>query len=183
MRTTDWNWDFSTLPYWDNREQLPYVFDEFYELPQSDILCCLYSVAEASMMNYMGFLAIFRNRENPELILNVTDFPFCVNFSASDDGNLLFLQPSIYLGEKSLTVRPVLVLDIKNSRFSYIRTANCCPTYKVIQKKANVFEIEADELQRRNNRPLSALHARKIRTRWLRWYKMDQLSDLPQMIL
>ena len=183
MRTTDWNCDFSTLPRWDNRERIPYVFDEFYELPQSDILCCLYSVAEASMMNYMGFLAIFRNKENPELVLNVTDFPFCVNFSASDDGNLLFLQPSIYLREKSRTVRPVLVLDIKNNRFSYLKTANDCPAYNVVQKKPHIFVIEVDEQQRKGIRQLAELHGKTIQTRWLRWHKIDKLSALPQMRL
>lgn len=183
MRTTDWFYDFSALPRWDNRERIHYVFDEFYELPQSDTLCCLYSVAEASMLNYVGFLAIFRNKEKPELVLNVTDFPFCVNFSASDDGNLLFLQPSIYLPEKDRIVRPVLLLDIKNNRFSYLRTKNYCPAYQVTQKSGHVFEVEADAQQRNGIPQLAALHGKKIRTRCLRWYTMDKLSALPRMIL
>ena len=183
MHTTDWNCDFSALPHWDNRERIPYVFDEFYELPQCDMLCCLYSVAEVSMMNYVGFFAIFRNKESPKLVFNFTDFPFCVNFSASNDGNLLFLQPSIYLPEKKRIVRPVLVLDIQNNRFSYLKTANYCPSYKVVQKKPYVFIIEADAQQRKSIRQLAALHGKKIRTRWLRWHEMDKLSALPRMLL
>lgn len=183
MRTTDWNYDFSALPRWDDRERIPYVFDEFYELPQSDTLCCLYSVEEVSMMNYVGFLAIFRSKEKPELVLNVTDFSFCINFSASADGNLLFLQPSIHLPDKGRTVRPVLLLDIKNNRFSYLRTDNYSPAYQVMQKSPHVFEVEADA-QHRNSIPrLAALHGKKIQTHWLRWYGMDKLSALPRMIL
>lgn len=183
MKTTDWKYDFTSLPRWDNRERFPYVYDEYYEIPQSDTLCCLYSICEAGMLNYLGFLAILKNKDNPELILNLTEFPLCVNFSASADGNLIFLQPSIYDRPTGRRLRPVLILDLRKNRFSYIRTANYCLDYRVIQKKANVFVIEADELQRKNNRQLSALHGRKIRMRWRRWYGMDRLTALPQMIL
>ena len=184
MRTTDWKYDFASLPCWDNREKFPYVYDEFYELPQSDTLCCLYSIVEASMLNYVGFLAILKNKEQPKMILNVAEkFTFCVNFSASEDGNLLFLQPSIYFPDMNRCIRPILILDIQNDCFSYIKTANYCPLYKVVQKKADVFVVDADEHECKNNKKLAALHGKKIRTRWLKWYKMDKLSQLPRMVL
>ena len=63
MKTTDWNYDFHSLPHWDNREKLHYVCDEYYEIPQSDTLCCLYSICEAGMLDYLGFLAILKNKK------------------------------------------------------------------------------------------------------------------------
>ena len=184
MKTTDWKFDFSSLPHWDNREKLPWVYDEYFEIPQSDMLCCLYSIAEVSMLNYQGFLAVLKNKENPELVLNLADaFPFCVNFSASADGNLLFLQPSLYDRDTNRCVRPVLILDIRNNRFSYLKTDNYCPAYQVVQKKPHLFVIEADASQRKDIRQLAALHGKKIRTRWLRWYGMDKLPALPEMVL
>ena len=184
MRTSDWKYDFATLPRWDNREKFCGVYDEYYEIPQSDTLCCLYSIYEVSMLDYLGFLAILKNKDNPKLVLNITEkMNFCVNFSASEDGNLIFLQPSIYDPVTNRCLRPVLILDIQKSRFAYIKTSNYCTDYQVLQKKPNVFVIEADEHQQKNNRHLAALHGRKIWTRWLRWHKMDKLSALPQMIL
>lgn len=184
MKTTDWKYDFTSLPRWDNREKFSYVYDEFFEIPQSDTLCCLYAINEVSMLNYLGFLAILKNKEKPELFLNLTDgFTFCVNFSASADGNLIFLQPNIYDRPTNRCLRPVLILDIRNNRFSYLKTANYLPCYKVLQVKTNVYVIEADAYQQKGNPQLAALHGKKIRTRWLRWYAMDQLSKLPQMIL
>ena len=184
MKTTDWNYDFTSLPHWDDREKMPWVYDEYLEIPQSDTLCCLYSITEVSMMNYQGFLAILRNKENPKLILNVAEgFTFCVNFLVSADGNLIFLQPSIYDRDTNRCIRPVLILDIRNHRFSYLKTNNYCPAYQVMQKKAHVFVIEADEQQRKGIKQLAALHGRKIRTRWLRWHGMDKLPMLPRMIL
>lgn len=184
MKTTDWRCDLSSLPRWDNRERDPWTYDEYFEIPQSDTLCCLYSISEATMLNYLGFLAIFRNKENPELVLNIANgFNFCINFSVSDDGNLIFLQPSIYDKAADRLVRPVLILDIPNHRFSYWNTTNCCPSYKVIQKTEHVFVIEADENQRKSIPQLNALHGKKIRTRRLRWHDMDKLPALPRMIL
>lgn len=184
MKNTDWKYDFASLPHWDIRDRIPFVYDAFFELPQSDTLCCLYSIAEVSMLNYVGFLAILRNKDNPELVLNIADeFDFCDNFSASADGNLIFLQPSLYDRSTNRYSRPVLILDIPNHRFSYLRTANYCPVYKVIQKKANVFMIEADERQRKAIPQLNALHGKKIRTRWLKWHDFSKLPSLRQMIL
>lgn len=184
MKTTDWKYDFASLPRWDNRERFPCVYDEYYEISQSDTLCCLYSICEVGMLNYLGFLAILKNKEKPELVLNLTEeFTFCVNFSVSQDGTLIFLQPNIYDRTTNRCFRPVLILDIRNKRFSYLKMANHCPAYKVTQKKARVFVIEADEYQRNGIKQLAALHGKKIRTRWLRWHQMSKLSALPQMIL
>ena len=183
MNTTDWKYDFTALPRWGDRQKPHFDRDEFFEIPQSDTLCCLYSIREASMLDYLGFLAILKKKDNPELILNLTEFAFCVNFSASDDGNLIFLQPSIYDRPTNRCLRPVLILDIPNNRFSYIKTANYCPSYRVVQKKATVFEVEADARQMKGIRQLAALHGRKIRMRWLRWYAMERLPELPKMVL
>ena len=32
MKTTEWNYDFSSLPCWSNRETDPYIYDEYFEL-------------------------------------------------------------------------------------------------------------------------------------------------------
>jgi len=183
VKTTDWKYDFASLPHWDNREKFPFVYDSYFEIPESDTLCCLYAITEVSMQNYLGFLAILRNKDHPELVLNVAEeFSFCVNFSVSQDGNLIFLQPSIYNQRTARCVRPILILDIQKNRFAYIKSDNHNPCYTVIQKTANVFVVQADENQRKADRQLAALHGRIIRTRWLKWYRMNQLAALPEMI-
>ena len=178
---TDWKFDFSQLHHWNNRDQLRGIYDRFYEIPRSDTLCCLYSVYEASMCSYLGFLAILKNKEDPQLILN-SEMNFCVNFSVNSEGNLIFLQP--YLCDRSENQRkcPILILDIEKNRFSYLRTNNLCPGYKVVEKKKTLFVIEADEYQRKHNKDLKALHGRKIRTHLLRWHGMYELDSLHDLI-
>lgn len=181
MRTTDWNFDFASLPRWDNRERIFYVYDEFYEIPGKDMLCCIYSVAEVSMLNYEGFLAILRNKEKPELVLNAADICFCVNFSQSADGRFLFLQPSFYFPEKGYR-RPVLILDMEKNRFAYVKTKNYCENYRVVEKKPDVFVVEADERSRKAVPVLASLHGKVIRTKWKRWYPMDDLGRLRRLV-
>ena len=65
MRTTDWKFDFASLPRWDNRERIGFVYDEFYEIPEKDMLVCIYSVAEVSMLNYQGFSLFRRMAKKP----------------------------------------------------------------------------------------------------------------------
>ena len=182
MLTTDWKFDFSTLPRWDNREKIPYIYDEYYYVPDSDVLCCIYSISEVSMGNYLGFLAILQDRSNPTLLLNITEeFNFCNNFSASKDGHYLFLQPSIYKSRDNSIHRPVLVIDVLENKFAFITTDNLNPCYKVIELDKFNFKIEADENQKGDPR-LDELCRKKIRIDRLEWHTLSTLTSLQKML-
>lgn len=180
MNTTDWQFDFSSLPYWDNRNSLD-CEDAFYALPKTDTLCCIYSIAEVPMGDCKGFLAILRGKNDPILLTNPTyKMNFSKNFSASTDESLIFLQPCLYC-ERHGRVRPILVIDLKKNRFAYIRTKNTNPCYKIIPLSDHVFTVEAYSSQR-NDKRLMSLHGRKIRTKWLRWHDLSKLNNLHDML-
>ena len=182
MQTTDWKFDFSKLPHWENRDLLPYIYDDFIEIPQRDALCCLYSIAEVSMCNYQGFFAILKNKKNPELFLNIAEYPFCDNISVSPKGNFIFLQPSLYNKKKNIVQRPILIIDIEKSVFSYIPTDNINPCYKVTELKENIFKIDADAYQSQTDKRLHALSRKKICVNRLKWYRFTELVSLPGRI-
>lgn len=183
MKTTDWKFDFSSLPHWDNRNSIPYVYDEFFDIPQSDTLCCIYSIAEVSMSNYLGFLAIIKNKEKPELFLNITEgINFCPNISVNPDGNLIFLQASIYNKDTHAIKRPILIIDISKQVFSYVSTDNYNPCYEVVELKKNVFRIKADADQKKSDKRLNELCKKKIRINRLTWHDLSELSSLPEML-
>lgn len=181
MRTTDWNFNFESLPRWDNRKEC-YVYDEYHYLPESDTLCCIYSIMEASMCNYIGFLAVLKNKSNPKLILNIAKgYNFCDNFSASKDGRLLFLQPTVYYKELNGSLRPILIIDVIDNKFSFVSTDNVNPLYKIIEVDKSSFKIEAYESQKNDER-LSALCKKTIRTDQLKWHKLSKIESLPEML-
>ena len=179
--TTDWNYDFPSLPHWNNRDELCGVEDRFFEIPQSDTLCCLYSIYEVTMCSNLGFLAVLKNKEDPQLVLS-SRINFSVKFSASADGNFIFLHPHLFDRATNESQCPLLILDIKKNRFSYIRTPNRCLGYRVIEKKKSLFAIEVDEYQRKNDKALKAFHGKKIRTNWLKWHDLQKLDTLPELI-
>ena len=181
--TTDWKYDFESLPYWDNHDKFPWVYDEFFEIPQTDTLCCIYSITEVRMMSYLGFLAILQNKENPKVVLNVSDnMNFCDNFSASSDGKLIFLQPSMYDGKTKQVKRPILILDTEKKKFAYVETNQWNPEYKVIEVAENVFRVEPDPVQAKSDECLQALSEKEICIDSLKWYPWSKLKQLPKMI-
>jgi hypothetical protein len=168
MRTTDWNYDFSSLHRWEDREKLWDAYDEFHEIPDSDLLCCLYSIAERRMLDYRGYLAILRNKKEPELLLNISEYTFCQTFFLNERGSLIFLQPCVHIQKLNQTFYPVLILDIVKNRFSCALLRNTVGICKITQNKQTVFDIE-----------LSGRRSRKIRSRWLKWHPLEQLPMLP----
>lgn len=183
MKTTDWKFDFSVLPHWNYRNSDPLIFDEFFEIPQSDTLCCIYSIVEATMCNYVGFLAILKTKENPELFLNIAEgMNFSNNFSVNKKGNLLFLQPDLYNRDTKTRKRPILIIDTSKNIFSYFDTGNFSPSYKVVELNEDVFGIEADERQKKGDKRLRALSKKKIRLKRLKWHDLTDIHSLPEMI-
>jgi len=182
MRTTDWEFDFSSMFDWELRERRWDVYDEFYELPQEDALCCIYSVTEASMMNYIGHFAILRNKKNPQLALNITNYAFQPGFSSSHDGSILFLQPQIYDSVSSRMLTPILILDIRKDRFSYLLYDNYNPCYQILQPDDTVFVVDADENQRKHDKGLKTIHGKTIKLNRLKWCDMDSVHNLREMI-
>lgn len=73
QRTTDWEFDFSTLPHWKNRLEIPYIYDAFLPFEKADLLFCVHSVAEVTMLNYRGFFSILENKESPRVVFSLQE--------------------------------------------------------------------------------------------------------------
>ena len=175
MKTTEWNYDFSSLPCWSNRETDPYIFDEYFALSKTDTLCCIYSITEATMCNYLGFLAILKGKDKPTLYLNIASrFNFCDEFFCSDNENLIFLQPSLYnvnYGSK----RPILVIDIISNRFSYLFRDNVRSTFKIVQKSDCRFKFVPNEkTDKQEKTTINIIN--------LIWHDIQKLNSLPEML-
>lgn len=176
----DWKFDFSSLPKWDVRDRIPFIYDKFYPLPECDALCCIYSIAEVKMGCYQGFLAILKNKDNPELLLNISEkITFCDNFSVNNNGDVIFLQCHIFDKVKNRVSNLVLILDIVREKFSYFTTDNYNPCYKVVELGDGVFGIEADEFQR-NDKRLDAFCKTRIDLHCLDWYDFKKIGMLPK---
>ena len=183
MKTTDWPYDFASLPYWENRFHIPYVYDEYLEIRQTDTLCCVYSIAEVTMGTYLGFLAVLKNKQSPELILNITNgIHFLGSISANSKGDLLFLQGDLYHKKSNTIVRPVVIIDVVKNVFAFFETDNINPCYRVIELDENTFGFKADEKQCQSDQRLAALSRKTMNLKQLQWYDYTEFHMLPQKI-
>lgn len=162
MRTTDWKYDFESLPRWENRKKIPFVFDEYVEIPQADMLCCIYSVAEVGMGKYMGFLALLENKSSPRLVLNVADgYNFWNTVNFSDDGRMIVLKPFIYDRRLRTSKSPWLILDLDKNTFTY---------------------FDSSEKVALHNDGIALSDERKINYSELTWYENSRLEALPELV-
>ena len=69
MNIDGWEYDFPKLKYWYIRENMPYVTDTLFESPNGKVACLLYSIAEVRALDYRGFMALFTDKNEPELLL------------------------------------------------------------------------------------------------------------------
>ena len=182
VKSTDWVYDFPSLPHWDNRNVMM-VYDEFYEIPQTDTLCCIYSVVEASMMNYLGLLAILKNKEHPQLYYNL---PSGINFrdrvSVSPQGDLIFLKGVCRYKNTPKQVYPVIIIDVVKGMFAYVWDDSYpVAFYDVVEIQEGVFGFVPDESQKDDPR-LQKFVKTVIEIKKLKWLPLDKLSEFPLQI-
>lgn len=179
MTGTDWNFDFSSLPKYDTREKLPFVYDRFFEIAESDALCGIYSIVEASMLNYIGALILLKNKEEPRVLLNVfEEINFTDNFSRSKDGRYIFLQANIWDDTNQRIDRPIIIFDLLNELFAVYKTPNHNTTYEIVEIKKGVFQATADETQKKHDKQLRKLTRRKIRLKWQSWRRIEEFGKI-----
>jgi hypothetical protein len=179
----DWKYDFSSLPRWDVRDRIPFVYDKFHSLPQCDALCCIYSIAEVRMCWNQGFLAILKNKEAPKLVLNINEeLTFSDNFSASKKGDVIFLLSHFYDKTTTGVGNLLLIVDIAREKFSYLKINNHNPCYKVVELNDGVFGIEADEFQRSGDEQFDAFSKTIIKLDCLDWYSFEDINKLSEIV-
>lgn len=104
MNIAGWEYGFESLPRWENREVMKDCKDYLTESGDASRACLIYSVTEVGMMNYLGFCAIFQNKENPELLLHIPYVNFEPYAKFSKDGKLLFLKALYRYGKRFILV-------------------------------------------------------------------------------
>ncbi len=119
MQIDDWDYSFENLPHWGIREHFPYVYDQLTQSLTGEYAILIYSIAEVSMCNEVGCLAVFERRENPLLVLNAYQAHFPPQtpvFSAN--GRYVCLKSQMYLPNQNRVERPLLLLDLYERQFT-----------------------------------------------------------------
>ncbi len=176
-----WEYDFTSLPHWDIRNEYHFAYDSLYENPSSDTAVLLYSIVECRMLCYAGFLAIVRNKKKPELMLRVEEITFWdsrVVFSA--DGALVFAKPYLWISAgRRLSVWLVFIFDVSTERFACFRILANDIDFTVKERERNVFIIVADEQHMKQDASglPGKLNGTKIELDALEWMPWSEINS------
>ena len=119
MKIDGWDYSFENLPHWGIRERFPYVYDQLTQSPSGEYAILIYSIAEVSMCNEVGCLAVFERREHPFLMLNAYQAHFPTQtpiFSAN--GRYVCLKSQMYLPDQNRVECPLLLLNLYERQFT-----------------------------------------------------------------
>ncbi|MCL1883012.1 MAG: hypothetical protein FWF81_04570 [Defluviitaleaceae bacterium] len=179
MMINGWDFDYESLPHWQHQEEWTVQEGRMYsyvfcENKVHDIAFLVYSICEARMGWYCGFLAVLKNKQSPELFLNVTNGTFTqgkVFFSA--DGNFAFIKSSVPDGGL-----PIFIFDLPANKFACYKpkARNSCYWVEEIGGK---FIIVADKWQMENDKKsgLKKLNGTEIKLKKLKWFPSQDLDS------
>ncbi len=171
MNIAGWEYDFESLPRWENREVMKDCKDYLTESGDESRACLIYSVTEVSMMYYLGFCAIFQNKENPELLLHIPYVNFEPYAKFSKDGKLLFLKALYRYGK-----RFVLVIDLDAKKFAIFHF--CAPFwYDLTEIEGGRFQIVFDMERDGDDRRIRYIKNTLIDPEQLIWRKWKPLAE------
>lgn len=121
MEINGWNYLFENLPHWGIRERFPYVYDQLTQSLTGEYAILIYSIAEVSMCNEVGGMAVLESQEHPRLILNAYKAHFPPQtpvFSAN--GRYVCLKSQMYLSDQNRVECPLLLLDLYERQFAVL---------------------------------------------------------------
>lgn len=183
MQIDGWNIDITQLQ-GPHHKNWSYQFDHF--LYQSngdpDIACLIYDVAEIAMGWEVGLLAVFKNKINPELLLNPKNF-LCiytkdtVQFNGS--GSLAFIKKYVAKDANNLRVElPFCIIDFESMRFSFINLVNSIP-YSVLESESRIFRLDENYSDTR----FVSFNGRVIDIDVLKWFDIKDLGQFDELYL
>lgn len=175
-----WRCDFGALSDWYHPCCTPRSSEEgsyiLVESPKSDTACLIYAIYEVRCFDTCS-LALFRNKEHPELLFNksVSYLPERKP-KYSEDGTYLFLKTQY--PEQTIVL---LILDMVREQFSLFSTRSRYGyAYEVQEETATRFVLRAEQTWMQiGGAEIKALPPLTIEISQLKWRPFDQLEELP----
>ena len=128
------------------------------------------------MGRYYGFMALLRNKVRPELVLNITGFNFCGYkgcYQYNSNGKILLTVPSMYDRDNNRLEYPVLVIDIVEGKFAFIRMINGIH-YKV--EEIDEFNYRLIDIY--NDERFITRDGEVLDIRLLKWLNLSEIENL-----
>ncbi|NBI68016.1 dephospho-CoA kinase [Pseudoflavonifractor sp. 60] len=175
-----WRWDFGALSDWyhpccspRSSEKGSYILVESLK---SDTACLIYAIYEVRYFVTCS-LALFRNKERPELLFNKSVSSLTERKPKySQDGTYLFLKTQY--PERTIVL---LILDMEREQFSLFSTRSRHGyAYEVQEETASRFVLRVEQTWMQiGGTEIKALPPLTVEISGLKWRPFAQLDELP----
>ena len=139
ININSWNIDPSSLWRWDDgwfrNDHACKMKDVMFESKCGRYGCLVYSEYICMRDNYGAYCAIYENKDDPKLILNIKAFRFPLYAFWSEDGKYVFLKARFKEYQ-----RAVLILDVDNRKFSTVHVQPHFMDYEIVER-GGVFDV------------------------------------------
>ena len=171
MNINGWEYPYDSLLHWDRRKRIfnYYGYDCLYENESLNMAILLHSIVEESMCYSAGFLAIFKNKKYPELVLQTKYSFYEKDIIFSADGRYAFAIPGKY-------TKGIFVFDLLMDSFAFFAVVTDTINLCVKEIKRNKFVISLSEWDMRNSKKNKALNDTEIEIGRLTWQPFNQID-------
>ncbi len=171
-----WNIDVYSLPKGNNRDKIPWIYDNLFEHEETNTACLIYLIAEVRMGWCIGFMAVYENKENPKLVFNTTS----INFSGSKDavsfnksGEFIFAKACLYSARDNRLECPILVFNLKDGKFSFLSIVNGIH-YSIEEIDSINFRLKDNYFDNR----FKSRDGEIIKINEMKFYKLEDIDTL-----
>ena len=177
MDIKGWEIDCENLPHWKQSSTASHgsagetpMF--LLESPHADLACLFYATIEVRMTTYIGALALYQNKQTPELLLGIRYVYFDPYAYFSPDGKYVFLKASYRYGK-----RFVLVLNLEKKTYAIVHFSPRYAGYEFDSCGDEVFEIRFDEKSLEHDARLKKFNHTKVDCPKLKWKSWEDLAN------
>lgn len=151
MNISSWEYDFPSLPHWDEHEKSPDVTDALFESPDGSFCILNYSILESEAANNLGSVAVLKNKQSPELVLCAEKLKFPIAepfFARSSHTAALLAVVTEKSMDKDFDVTLIIDLDKKRFAFAPFYPSDERLLYPMTEEKGGLFLLVPDGTKR-----------------------------------
>lgn len=178
-----WEIPFLNLPT-PIRGVSPYIFlqDKLFESSDKEYACFFYTITEYRMGFYIGLIAIFKNKDNPTLIVSPINQWF--DYQGEDSiyffDKFIFVRKLAYNKNEEISGTPFVIFDLDKNRFGFIDFDWSSIYYSIQKVSGTVFEFYPDDLNELNRLTITRAHER-FDVSAIKYCSFDQVDNLMEL--
>jgi len=192
MKVINNSFDFDSKGWRINAGELPtpergvypyhYIHDKLFESLDGKYACLFYTINEYRMGAQAGLIAIFKNKVNPNLIVNPKDqwFDYQGNSSITFFDSFIFVRKLAYNKDEKLSGTPFVVFNMTKKTFGFVDFDWSSIYYSPVKVSDTFFKFHLDA-------PEELKHSTITRTNEqfdissIKYYPFDKVNNLMEL--